>query len=138
MGSNTDRRPYTSDYSVILLQPTFVILKNIKVGLCDHHAVCVCMCIPSINFRIAEPIFMKLGMYIMAPEPISTAYFINSFRLCVCKCIPLIVARQRLSRHFLAATNTGNNRRIVGGVVFYVVRVVSKERRQLVLSRTSS
>jgi hypothetical protein len=24
-----------------------------------------------------EPIFMKLGMYIMAPEPISTAYFIN-------------------------------------------------------------
>jgi hypothetical protein len=24
-----------------------------------------------------EPIFMKLGMYIMAPEPISTAYFRN-------------------------------------------------------------
>jgi hypothetical protein len=24
-----------------------------------------------------EPIFMKLGMYITAPEPISMAYFIN-------------------------------------------------------------
>jgi hypothetical protein len=24
-----------------------------------------------------EPIFMKLGMYIMASEPVSTAYFIN-------------------------------------------------------------
>jgi hypothetical protein len=29
------------------------------------------------NFRMAEPIFMKLTMYIMALEPISTAYFIN-------------------------------------------------------------
>jgi hypothetical protein len=28
---------------------------------------------------MAEPIFTKLGMYIMAPELISTAYFINPF-----------------------------------------------------------
>jgi hypothetical protein len=37
---------------------------------------------------MTEPIFMKLGMYIMAPEPISVAYFINpshqSARLHVC------------------------------------------------------
>jgi hypothetical protein len=26
---------------------------------------------------MAEPIFMELGMYIMAPEPISTAYVMN-------------------------------------------------------------
>jgi hypothetical protein len=31
----------------------------------------VCVSSP-INFRMREPIFMKLGMYGMAPEPIST------------------------------------------------------------------
>jgi hypothetical protein len=54
--------------------------------------------------------------YIMATEPISTA--------CVCTYIPPIVARQRLGRHVPVATNTRNNRIIVGGVVFYMVRVV--------------
>jgi hypothetical protein len=33
---------------------------------------------------MAEPIFMKLGMYIMALEPISAAYFINPTRHSVC------------------------------------------------------
>jgi hypothetical protein len=42
-----------------------------------------------------EPIFKKLGIYIMAPEPISTAYLINS----------LIVARQRLAKNVTAAVN---------------------------------
>jgi hypothetical protein len=39
------------------------------VGLCDYHAICVSP--PSINFRIAEPNFMKIGMYeyIIAPSP---------------------------------------------------------------------
>jgi hypothetical protein len=42
---------------------------------------------------MAEPIFMKLGMYIMAPEPISTAYFINPSRQSVCLYVyPRIVA----------------------------------------------
>jgi hypothetical protein len=79
------------------------------------------------------------------------------------KCIPHFIARQWLGKHITAATNTRicwtlvsvglciplsllcNNsvktfprqRRIVGGVVFYAVRVVSKESRQLVLHRTS-
>jgi hypothetical protein len=44
---------------------------------------------------------------------------------------PLIVATQRLGKHVPAATKT------VGGVVFYAVRVVSKGRRRLVLTRTS-
>jgi hypothetical protein len=112
-----------------------------------------------------EPIFMKLGMYIMAPEPIGTACFINtSFQSL---CIPRIVTTQRLGKHIPAAMNTWNNRtifgrvclwlclciplslignsvktfpwqwRIVGGVVFCVLRDVSKESRQLVLPRTS-
>jgi hypothetical protein len=38
---------------------------------------CLCVCFHRINFWIPETIFMKLGMYIMAPDPISTAEFIN-------------------------------------------------------------
>jgi hypothetical protein len=99
---------------------------------------------------------MKLGMYIMPSEPIS---------LCVCIYIPPIVGRQRSGKDVPAATNDtveelldewicvsvyplsllGNNtvktfprlRIIIGGVVFYAVRVVSKESRLLVLPRTS-
>jgi hypothetical protein len=37
-----------------------------------------------------ELLFMKFGMYIMAPGPISAAYFINPpSSICVCICIPL-------------------------------------------------
>jgi hypothetical protein len=57
-----------------------------KVGLCGHRAFCVSV-YPHINFWMPEPIFMKLGMYIMAPEPILAAYFINpsyQFSLWVC------------------------------------------------------
>jgi mRNA-degrading endonuclease toxin of MazEF toxin-antitoxin module len=39
-----------------------------------------------------------------------------------------IVTRQRLDKHVPAATKTPNNKTI-GYVVFYAVRVVSKERR---------
>jgi hypothetical protein len=71
---------------------------------------------------------MKVGMYIMPPEPISTAYFIikPSISLCVCICI-LIVARQRLGKNFTASTNTLSNGRIVVRVIFYAVRVVEEE-----------
>jgi hypothetical protein len=44
----------------------------------------VCLCIPRINFRMPEPIFMKLGMYIMTPEAISTPYFINPSHQSMC------------------------------------------------------
>jgi hypothetical protein len=60
--------------------------------------------------------------------------------LCVCLCIPpivarerlgknpLIVARQRLGRNVTAVTNThSKNRRIVGRVVFNVALVVSRK-----------
>jgi hypothetical protein len=36
--------------------PIFVSLKKIKVGLWDHHAVCVS---PLINFWMAEPIALQ-------------------------------------------------------------------------------
>jgi hypothetical protein len=54
-----------------------------------------------------EPIFMKLGMYIMTPEPISMAYFINPSHQSVCLYVyPLIVAMQQLSKNVTTATNT--------------------------------
>jgi hypothetical protein len=43
-----------------------------------------------VNFWMPEIIFIKLGMYIMASRPISTAYFKNPshqpVRLCVSPC----------------------------------------------------
>jgi hypothetical protein len=52
----------------------------------DQLAVCLCVYPP--NFRMPKPICMKLGMYIMTPEPISTAYFINPFHQFVPVCVP--------------------------------------------------
>jgi hypothetical protein len=40
---------------------------------CRTRSPC-CLCIPPINFWMPEPNFMKLGMHIMAPGPISTEY----------------------------------------------------------------
>jgi hypothetical protein len=74
---------------------------------------------------------MKAAMYIMAPEPISTAYFINPSHQYVVRFISSIVARQRLGRHVPVATITSNNRSIVESAVFYTVRVISKESRRL-------
>jgi hypothetical protein len=37
-----------------------------------------------INFWIPEPIVMKLGIYIMVPEPVWTVYFIHASHQSVC------------------------------------------------------
>jgi hypothetical protein len=88
--------------------------KKVTVGSCSLLAVCHWN--PLINFRMPEPVFMKLGMYIMTFQSISTAYFINtshqplclnvslpslpgkgSVYLCLYVRVSLIVARQRFS-----------------------------------------
>jgi hypothetical protein len=67
-------------------------------------------------------------MYIMAPEPIPTTYFINPSHQSVCLHVyPPLIASQRLCKEYI------RNNRFVGGVVFYAVRVVSIESRLLVL-----
>jgi hypothetical protein len=75
---------------------------------------------------------MKLGgMYIMAPEPISTVYFINpSDQSVSIRLSPVFVDRQRLGRQVPVATKNCWRRR------FYEVRVVSKEHRRVILPRT--
>jgi hypothetical protein len=66
-----------------------------------------CLCIPPIKLWMPEPIFMKFGMYIMAPEPISMAYFTNPSHQSVCLYVyPPIIARQRLGKNVTAATNS--------------------------------
>jgi hypothetical protein len=43
------------------------------------------------------------------------------------KCTPPFCSRQQLGKHVPAAKNTNNKRRIIGRVIFCVVRVLSKE-----------
>jgi hypothetical protein len=91
-----------------------------------------CLCIRPLVFLMPEPVFMKLGMYIMPPEPISTAYFINPTHQPV-----YLYVYPRVSLLGNGSVNTFPRQpRIVGGVVFYAARVVSKESRPSVLNRT--
>jgi hypothetical protein len=73
------------------------LFEKMKVGLCDFHGFCVSVN-PLLLTWIPGPVFTKLGMHIMLPEPIWTAYYINASRQSVCMCIPPIVARQRLGK----------------------------------------
>jgi hypothetical protein len=104
----------------------------------SSYCLCMCVRIPRINFWMSGSVFKKLGMYIMAPEAISTAYFINPSHQSLCLYINhLIVARQRLSKkRYRCNEYISNNTGIVGDVVFYAVRVLSKENRWSVLSIT--
>jgi hypothetical protein len=92
-----------------------------------------------INLWMPEPIFMKLGMYIILPNPIWTAYFINPFHQCVCVSVFL----SPLSLLCNGSLNTFLRQRIHAPIedkldaFFYVVRVVSKDSKRLVLFRIS-
>jgi hypothetical protein len=67
-------------------------------------------------------------IYIVTPQPISTAYFTYSSHQSVCMYVHLpIVARQRLGEHVPVAKNIHNNITIVGRVVFCGIRVLSNE-----------
>jgi hypothetical protein len=98
----------------------------VNVNLRDYLAVWVS--VYPLNFLMSERIFMKFRMHIVAPEPTSMFYFINPTHLTPC----LSVFRGNISINTFP-----RHRRIVGGVVFYTVRVVSKESRRLILPRTS-
>jgi hypothetical protein len=87
---------------------------------------------------MAQTLFMNLGMHIMAHQPISTEYFINSYvSLCVYVYLP-IAARQRLGKIVTAAKNINEeNIKIVRRVLFSAIRDIWKESRRLTLLRTS-
>jgi hypothetical protein len=69
--------------------PSLFLSRFLKVGICDLHPVFVSV-YPPYQLWMPEPIFMKLGMYIMAPGPISTATFINSSHQPVSACASLL------------------------------------------------
>jgi hypothetical protein len=85
---------------------------------------CLCLWIPPINFRMLEPIFMKIGMYIMAPEPIWTAYFANASHQSVCMCMLLGNGSGNLYR---CNEYTSKIEELLDTFVFSAVRVLSKE-----------
>jgi hypothetical protein len=64
---------------------------------------------PFTNYRIVEPVFMKLGIYIyiyiMTPEPTSAADLKPPVSLCLYVHLPAF-ARERLGRNVNAATNS--------------------------------
>jgi hypothetical protein len=68
---------------------------------------CLCIHVSPHQLWMVELICMKLGMCIMAPEPISTTHFINPSHQSVCIYVyPPIVARQRLGKNGTAPTDT--------------------------------
>jgi hypothetical protein len=53
-----------------------------------------CLCVLPLSFLMSDPIIMKLGMYIIAPEPVSMACFFNPSHQSVYRYVyPPIVAR---------------------------------------------
>jgi hypothetical protein len=92
-----------------------------------------CLCISSLlTFECLNKFYETL-LYIMTPELVLTAYFINPSYQCVFMCIPLSL----LGNGYVKKLPQQIHNRIVGHVVFYSVRAVSKESRRSVLPRTS-
>jgi hypothetical protein len=95
------------------------------------------VCLSPVNFWLTEPIFMKFCMYVIALEPISSAFFVKPCDQSVCIHLFPVVTRHRLCIHLPICIwqRLGKNftaKRIhIGFVVFYSVR------RLLVLPRTS-
>jgi hypothetical protein len=93
-----------------------------------HSLCCLCVCVPPTDFRMAERVFMKLGIYIMAPELILTVCFINPSHQSVCLYVcPPIIARQKLGKNVTTASDTCSSRRIVGHIIFCAVHIISRK-----------
>jgi hypothetical protein len=95
----------------------------------------LCLCIPISTFGyLNQSSWNLVCTYIMAPEPISMAYFINPTHQSVCLYVyPPIIARQQLSRNITAAMNT----HATINELLDASLSISKESRRLILTRTS-
>lgn len=72
----------------------------LKVGLCDLLLV---RCTLLTNFNASTDLYET---YVMAPEPISTAYFIEPISPCVYICIPLSLIIISSATNVTAVTST--------------------------------
>jgi hypothetical protein len=89
---------------------------------------CVCLFIPLIIFRFLQPIFMKLGTYIMASALISTAYFINPSHQYMCVCVTPLSLLGNCSVSMLPRQRIHETIGELSDVSFYM-RFVSYQRR---------
>jgi hypothetical protein len=84
-------------FQKIIVFSLFSKFWKMKIGLCKPH---LCLCFSPTNFWIPERYFIKLDMYIMAPQSIKSECFIKSLTsVCVSVCAPLVDARQRLGEN---------------------------------------
>jgi hypothetical protein len=82
---------------------------------------------PTINFRMPEPIFTELGMYVMTLEPISEAFFTNRSHQSLCLYVyPPIAATKRFCKIVTAATNAQSKIELLEGS--FCKRSVSHQR----------
>jgi hypothetical protein len=107
------------------------LFKKLKVGWCNLHPVCASVYVsmyPHLSaFEHLNQTLWKSVMYIMGPESISVASYINPSHQSLCLYVYYLYRfQQRLSIHVPPARNIRNGR-IIGRVVFYAVRVISKE-----------
>jgi hypothetical protein len=132
-----------------------------RVGLCDLRTACVSANSHLLTCKCLNQTLKEFLPSVCVPVCVSLLSLLGKGSV---KCIPPFNARQRLGKQVPTAVNTHNNKRIaerlclciplslpgknsvktlprqrkiVGGVVFYAVRVVSKESRRLVLRITS-
>jgi hypothetical protein len=90
-------------YLISVMWQTFYFLGYIPKAGNAISILSVCFRIPTpIKFWMPKPMCIKLGMYIIAPGPISTAYFINTFLQSSCMCIRSILARQSLNKVYIS------------------------------------
>jgi hypothetical protein len=84
-----------------------------------------------------EPVIKKFGTYVMAPESISTVYFINPSHQSVCL---YVYSMSLLGNGSVKASLRQRIQRLeeLFHVIFYAVRVASKESTRLRLPKTFS
>jgi hypothetical protein len=123
-----------TDAVYLLPRPFFNILLSLfwkNESRLMRSPCCLCVCVSPLStlngwINLYETRYIRISWH-LSPSQWRTSQ-IPLISLCVCMSIsPLIVARQRLGKYVPAATNTRNNRRIVGRVVLYALRVILKE-----------
>jgi hypothetical protein len=75
-------------------KPTFFIVTVVETSNLTPCRLSVCVSL-SDNFPMPEPVFMKLGLSIMAPEYISTPLFKNPYPPVTPTLQPLKLLRQK-------------------------------------------
>jgi hypothetical protein len=117
-------------YGISMCLSTFIF--GLLSSFCKNETRLVgptCFCVgPTslVSFFQNEPIFMKLSIYIMTSETISTVYFINPCHQSVCVSLLSFLGNGSV-KNCRCNEYKSNNRRNVGRVVFYDVRVISRK-----------